>query len=254
MDKKKTCQNSPKEKFQSEMSVAKTVKRTFSLFVFTGQHSKMDTISFGALCDFMEDLRESKENKKKIGKLSRFLTKCRDTLKKDNSDTDMFPIIRLLVPQLDRERGSYGIKETLLSKIVTNLLKLGKTDADRLKNYKTPGKTKDSNDFATILGQVMKDRAYPRTNISIVEINQHLSQLILMNANKEGVTEVLMEVFKKMDAVMIKWLVRIILKSMNFEGLGHNGILKCFHQDAKELFDTNSDLRKVIFKPCLHLF
>ena len=50
------------------MSVAKTVKRTFSLFVFTGQHSKMDTISFGALCDFMEDLRESKENKKKIGK------------------------------------------------------------------------------------------------------------------------------------------------------------------------------------------
>lgn len=100
----------------------------------------------------------------------------------------------------------------------------------------------------------MKDRAYPRTNISIVEINQHLSQLILMNANKEGVTEVLMEVFKKMDAVMIKWLVRIILKSMNFEGLGHNGILKCFHQDAKELFDTNSDLRKVIFKPCLHLF
>ena len=33
---------------------------------------------------------------------------------------------------------------------------------------------------------------------------------------------------------------------MNFEGLGHNGILKCFHQDAKELFDTNADLRKVI--------
>ena len=247
--KKKTCQNSPKEKFQSEMSLVKsclTYFIQFSLFFFTGQVSKMDTISFGALCDFMEDLRESKENKKKIGKLSRFLAKCRDTLSKDNNDTDLFPIIRLLVPQLDRERGSYGIKETLLSKIVTNLLKLGKTDADRLKNYKTPGKTKDSNDFATILGQVMKDRAYPRTNISIVEINERLSQLILMNANKEGVTEVLMEVFKKMDAVMIKWLVRIILKSMNFEGLGHNGILKCFHQDAKELFDTNADLRKVI--------
>ena len=207
----------------------------------------MDTISFGALCDFMEDLRESKENKKKLGKLSRFLGKCRETLSLASSnDMDLFPIMRLLVPQLDRERGSYGIKETLLSKIVTNLLKLGKTDAEKLKNYKTPGKSKDSNDFATVLGQVMKDRAYPRTNISIVEINESLGQLILMNAKKEGVTEVLMEVFKKMDAVMIKWLVRIILKSMNFEGLGHNGILKCFHQDAKELFDTNADLRKVI--------
>ena len=104
----------------------------------------MDTISFGALCDFMEDLRESKENKKKLGKLSRFLAKCRETLSTaSGNDMDLFPIIRLLVPQLDRERGSYGIKETLLSKIVTNLLKLGKTDAERLKNYKTPGKTKD---------------------------------------------------------------------------------------------------------------
>ena len=109
--KKKTCQNSPKEKFQSEMSLVKSCLAyfiQFSLFFFTGQVSKMDTISFGALCDFMEDLRESKENKKKIGKLSRFLAKCRDTLSKDNNDTDLFPIIRLLVPQLDRERGSYG--------------------------------------------------------------------------------------------------------------------------------------------------
>ena len=100
----------------------------------------------------------------------------------------------------------------------------------------------------------MKNRAYQRTNLNIVEINEYLNKLILMNAKKEGVTEILMEIFKKMDSVMIKWLVRIILKSMNFEGLGHNGILKCFHEDAKELYDTNADLRKVSRISNIHTF
>ena len=41
---------------------------------------------------------------------------CRCGLEKASNEVEdsLFPVMRLFLPQLDRERGSYGIKETLL--------------------------------------------------------------------------------------------------------------------------------------------
>ena len=45
-----------------------------------------------------------------------------------------------MLPQLDRDRGSYGVKETMLAKLFVDMLKLGPNSADatRLKNYRAP--------------------------------------------------------------------------------------------------------------------
>lgn len=49
-----------------------------------------------------------------------------------------FPVLRLLIPQLDRERGAYGVKEHTLAKIYIQILSLPKDggDAKKLLEYR----------------------------------------------------------------------------------------------------------------------
>ena len=80
-----------------------------------------------------------------------------------------------------------------------------------------------------------------RTPINIRQINEKLNKIVTLNAQKQAVNEILLGMFKEMDAVMVKWLVRIILKDLKFGGIGRKVILDAFHKDANEYFDTNSN-------------
>ena len=73
-------------------------------------------IGFGAICDFFEKtLCKPRANKeKKLRKLENFFSTCRKNCPKE---CDLFPVLRLLVPKLDQERGSYSIKETVFAKV-----------------------------------------------------------------------------------------------------------------------------------------
>ena len=52
----------------------------------------------------------------------------------------LYPVLRLLLPYLDRDRGAYGIKESVLADLYIDFLQLGKKsyDAQKLKNFRTP--------------------------------------------------------------------------------------------------------------------
>ena len=81
-------------------------------------------------------------------------------------EDSLFPVMRLFLPQLDQERGSYGINETLLAQLFIDLLKIGanSVDAKRLKDYKAPKSASNAtlNDFASVLFEVLKSRGYTR--------------------------------------------------------------------------------------------
>lgn len=108
---------------------------------------------------------------------------------------------------MDRYRGAYGIKETIFAKVFIHLLNIGGSDASKLKNYKAPTANKTVvTDFAAVLYEVIKDRAYHRSKISIFEINAKLDDIIYKNANDglKAVEEVLkVDLFKKMDAIQV---------------------------------------------------
>ena len=72
------------------------------------------SIKFVALCEFLESLNLETVKERKRQKLDKFFTKCREACPKEY---DLFPILRLLLPKLDQERGSYGIKETVFAKV-----------------------------------------------------------------------------------------------------------------------------------------
>ena len=53
---------------------------------------------------------------------------------------DYFPLMRMLLPQLDKERQTYGMKESNLGKFFVELLNIAPTseDAVRLIHWKKP--------------------------------------------------------------------------------------------------------------------
>lgn len=71
---------------------------------------------------------------------------------------DSFPLIRLLVPQLDKERQAYGMKEKNIAKVLVETLGIAKTadDAQRLIHWKRPVVPQDSR------GRSNNDKAPPK--------------------------------------------------------------------------------------------
>ena len=53
---------------------------------------------------------------------------------------DLYPVLRLILPQKDRERAIYGLKEKNLAKAYIKLIPLGSKDPDaiQLLNWKKP--------------------------------------------------------------------------------------------------------------------
>ena len=90
----------------------------FTFRIMDHQDQWSEHIRFSYLCDFFEKSLCKKENKvnkeKKLEKLENFFSKCREICPKE---CDLFPVLRLLVPKLDQERGSYSIKETVFAKV-----------------------------------------------------------------------------------------------------------------------------------------
>ncbi|CAF1240093.1 unnamed protein product, partial [Didymodactylos carnosus] len=148
-----------------------------------------------------------------------------------------YPILRLLLPQSDRERIAYGLKESKLAKHLIDVLSIAKTSADaqKLTNFRAQknSRTTKGNDFADVVYYVLKNRSNEDRTLTIYEINSRLDDIALENGRgKDG------------QKAKLKWLIRILLKDLKIS-LKENSILECFHPDAKDLFDHTSNLLKV---------
>ncbi len=177
-----------------------------------------DRVTFGACCDFFEKVSAQHERAtkgKRQAMLASFLRDCRKVQTDyGGRKSSLFPIMRLLLPYLDKERGAYGIKESVLADLYIDFLRLGKnsSDAQKLKNFRAPKRTganADAGDFAATLHTVIRDRHYGDSKITVAEVNERLDEMVAVNANegRRGVERILMDLFKKMSDVQQKWLV-----------------------------------------------
>ena len=193
-------------------------------------------LSFKEFSDFCEKTVSNPNKKTRYLHLTKFLASCRNKIPPSSSQS-LYLIMRLLLPMLDKARGSYKIKETVLASLYTDFLQLGQNSSDalKLKNFRAPKNNPgDAGDFAAVLFTVMKQRSYSSTDISCKDINNKLDEIVSVNEKegRKGVVRILKDLFLKMDAVQQKWLVRLILKDMKIS-LGQNSILSAFHPDAK---------------------
>uniref|UniRef100_A0A8D0E747 DNA ligase n=1 Tax=Salvator merianae TaxID=96440 RepID=A0A8D0E747_SALMN len=211
-------------------------------------------VPFEDLCTTLEQIQKCKSRPQKPKYFKDFLDSWRkfhDALHENEKDvTDSFyPAMRLILPQLERERMAYGIKETMLAKLYIELLNLPKDGKDALKllNYRAPaGSQDDAGDFARIAYFVLKPRCLKKGQLTIQQVNDLLDSIANNNAikRKDMVKKSLLQLITQSSAFEQKWLIRMILKDMKL-GVSQQTLFSIFHPDAVELYNVTTDLEKV---------
>lgn len=151
-------------------------------------------VPFIRICEFMDRL-SSQKGKKKTQALKDFFDQSKVT--------NFFPIVRLLVPNFDMERGQYGLKEVTLAKYYAELLSLPNREKDSLIHFKDPRKQLPgcpAGGFVEVLEFILKNRVGDSQNITVEEVNNFLDNLA--NAiDKPAKKKVLSELIRRMNSL-----------------------------------------------------
>lgn len=197
------------------------------------------SVPFIKVCEFLESLLNLKA-KKKQQTLKDFFEKSRVN--------NYYPIIRLMLPHFDMERGQYGLKEKTLAKYFTEILSLPKREKEALYHFKNPGKKLPgcpAGGFVEVFYYVLQNRAPESQNMTVEEVNQKLDELS-SSFDKDDKKRILTEFIKRMNALELKWICKIILKDLKL-GI-HERILNAFHPQALEIYYNTNNLREVFGK------
>lgn len=218
-----------------------------------GELSVAAQVPFLHLCTTLEKIQKAKVRPDKSKILGDFIgswRKFHSALHKNSQTTDSFyPAMRLFVPQFERERLAYGIKESMLAKLYIDVLGLPKNgpEAIKLLNYRAPtGSQGDAGDFASVAYFVLKKRCTSQGTLSVKEVNGFLDSVAINNASKKKdlVKKSLLHLITHSSALEQKWLVRMILKDMKL-GISKETVLQVFHPDSPDLYNVSTDLNKV---------
>ncbi|KAL4748398.1 DNA ligase 4 [Aspergillus terricola var. indicus] len=180
--------------------------------------------------------------------IERFISRWR----KEVGD-NIYPAFRLILPDKDRDRAMYGMKEKIIGKMLVNIMKIDKNSEDgfNLLNWKLPGQSATSSmagDFAGRCYDVVSKRPM-RTefgNMLIEEVNEKLDQLSSASKEEEQLP-ILAEFYRRMNPEELTWLIRIILRQMKL-GATERTFFDVWHPDAENLYSISSSLRRVCWE------
>ena len=180
--------------------------------------------------------------------IERFISRWR----KEVGD-DIYPAFRLILPEKDRERAMYGLKEKTIGKILIRIMKINKDSKDgfNLLNWKQPGQhtvSRMTGDFAGRCYEVISKRPI-RTEVgdlTIGEVNELLDALAAAQ-KEEGQIPIFAQFYRRMNPDEMMWLIRIILRQMKV-GATEKTFFHIWHPDADSLFNVSSNLRRVCWE------
>ncbi|KAK3940348.1 hypothetical protein QBC46DRAFT_364132 [Diplogelasinospora grovesii] len=164
---------------------------------------------------------------------------------------DFYPAMRLILPDKDRDRGVYGLKENTIGKLLVKVMKIDRHSEDGygLMHWKLPGHGRggggggggggrsSAGDFAGRVLEVVGKREM-RTEpgeLTIGDVNVLLDRLAAASGEAEQVP-IFEEIYQKMNAEEIMWLMKVGATERTFLGL--------WHPDAEALFSVSSSLRR----------
>ncbi|GAB7343872.1 hypothetical protein MBLNU457_1835t2 [Dothideomycetes sp. NU457] len=166
---------------------------------------------------------------------------------------DIYPALRLIVPEKDRDRAMYGLKEKTIGKLLVKVMKIDKNaeDAQNLLNWKLPGykaTTAMAGDFAGRCYEVLKKRPLhnkPGT-LTIADVNEMLDRMSVAQ-KEDNQREIFEEFYTQMNPEELMWLIRMILRQMKV-GATEKTFFDAWHPDAENLFNVSSSLRRVCWE------
>ncbi|GAB1320347.1 DNA ligase (ATP) [Madurella fahalii] len=174
---------------------------------------------------------------------------------------DFYPAMRLILPDKDRDRGVYGLKENTIGKLLVKVMKIDRNSEDgyALMHWKLPGHGgrggggplgggSTAGDFAGRCYEIVGKRQMRSEpgEFTIGDVNVMLDRLAGASGEAEQLP-IFEEFYQGMCAEEMMWLVRIILKEMKV-GATERTFLGLWHPDAEALFSVSSSLRRVCWE------
>ncbi|TVU15844.1 hypothetical protein EJB05_39385, partial [Eragrostis curvula] len=202
-------------------------------------------VRFGLLVAMFQAMSRDRTSAKKRGRLRVFLDRAYGPSGRD----EFFSALRLVLPGLDRERGSYGLKEAALAAVLVDALGIAKDSPDAVKliNWRRGGGFRNAGNFALVAAEVLQRRqGMTSGGLTIKEVNDALDRLAATE-NRSEKASILSSLIKKTNALEMKWLLMIILKDLKL-GISEKSIFHEFHPDAEDLFNVTCDLKFVCEK------
>lgn len=139
---------------------------------------------------------------------------------RDEVGNDFYPAMRLIIPEKDRDRPMYGLKEKAIGKLLVKLMKISPDSEDgyNLINWKLPGQsaaTLMAGDFAGRCFDVLSKRAMRSTvgSMRVAEVNELLDNLAAAQGEAQQLP-IFETFYERMNADELMWLIRIILRQM----------------------------------------
>ncbi|KAL0346903.1 UNVERIFIED_CONTAM: DNA ligase 4 [Sesamum calycinum] len=207
----------------------------------------MSETKFSVMVSLFNWMQKSKSSSVKRSKFRKFL----DTFCRPNNGDDYFSAIRLILPGLDRERGSYGLREHVLATCLIDAIGMSRDspDSQRLLNWRKGGPRSGAfaGNFSIIAAEVLQQRqGMTSGGLTIKELNELLDRLA-SSENRLEKTSILSDLIRKTNAQEMKWIIMIILKDLKL-GISEKSIFHEFHPDAEDLFNVTCDLKLVCEK------
>ncbi|KAL6559046.1 DNA ligase (ATP) [Orobanche hederae] len=207
----------------------------------------MSGTKFSVMVSLFTWMQKSKSASVKRSKFRKFL----DTFCRPKNSDDYFSAIRLILPSLDRERGSYGLREHVLATCLIDALGMSRDspDSQLLLNWRKGGPKSGAfaGNFSLIAAEVLQRRqAITSGDLTIKELNELLDRLASCE-NRSEKTSTLSDLIRKTNAQEMKWIIMIILKDLKL-GISEKSIFHEFHPDAEDLFNVTCDLKLVCEK------
>jgi len=210
---------------------------------------KCNNLSFADVCNRLNlaAMMKGSENK--------FLAVFTPELKAHLQEDSIYPLVRLLMPQVDKERGSYGLKEHMMATVLIDAFNLNKsksTDALRLLGWQNPlqlGKTLrthvlETDDFFTVVEDTVQSRITTTpSQCTVGDANNLLDTLAQALTIQEKKT-IVREMLYRYSANEVKWLFRIIFLDLRIRWK-HEQILIHLSSTAMERYQECTDIRAV---------
>ena len=159
----------------------------------------------------------------------------------------VFPLLRLLLPVIDTERGRYGLKAISAAKLYVQALNLNpeSSDAQRLLHWEDPRRSLMLvADFGSVLEDVLRTRVSNDVSSATIGDVNDLLDSIARSPGKEKEQVIRNKVVMRFSPNEQKWIMRIIFQDLKV-GLKKDNVLKRLSPTAIERFNECTSLRVV---------